>query len=272
MTRIVVYDSGVGGLTIYQQLRQRLEPNAAQHSLVFVSDNAAYPYGTKADAELISRVSSTAQAIVDSYHPDILVVACNTASTLALQTLRDQLECEVVGVVPAIKPAAQMSQTKVIGLLATPATIERDYTRQLINDFAQQCQLINVGSSDLVEMAEAKLAGHSIDHSRLSDILQPFIDSANLDVLVLACTHFPLLAEEIGDVFYSNKRSVSLVDSGDAIARRVLSLAGSKANYFDKTNELDAIASFTDVGSIDSGLVRYLKSQGFVDVQQLIVE
>lgn len=266
MACIVIYDSGVGGLTIYQQLAERLGQAIEQHSLVFVSDNEAYPYGTKRQDKLLLRVSLVAQRIVQAYSPDILVIACNTASTIALDSLRQQLDCKVVGVVPAIKPAAILSNTNVIGVLATPATIKRDYTNQLIDDFAKHCNVISVGSGELVEMAEAKLAGQVIDGSLLTEILQPFITCIELDVLVLACTHFPLLSEEIERVFVDNNRSISLLDSGRAIAQRIMSLSTAVA----KQEDFHApIASFTKALDQDLELENHLQALGFLDIHQL---
>lgn len=266
MARIVIYDSGVGGLSIYHELSQSLEQLNGHHSLVFVSDNAAHPYGTKNDVDLIDRISLVALTINKTYAPDILLIACNTASTIALQTLRSQLDCEVVGVVPAIKPAANISQTKTIGLLATPVTIKRSYTDKLINDFAKQCRIVKVGSSELVEMAEAKLAGQTIELPRLRKILQPFIECQSLDVVVLACTHFPLLREQIAHVFMDSDRSIMLVDSGEAISRRVVSLLEPSMS---QQTSLDLTASFTDVMSTEASLVRYLHKLGFADIEYL---
>ena len=155
MSRIVIFDSGVGGLSIYQEVVKKC-PN---HDYVFVSDNLAFPYGTKPEAELIERVVSVVKVVEEQYKPDLLVVACNTASTIALPSLRSRFNFPIVGVVPAIKPAAKLTKSKVIGLLATPGTIARSYTQSLIDDFAQDCTVVKVGSSKLVGMAEQKICG-----------------------------------------------------------------------------------------------------------------
>ena len=142
MASIVIYDSGVGGLSIFQEIIER----SPGHHFVFVSDNQAFPYGTKTEAELKHRVLAVSSEIAKRYKPDILVVACNTASTVVLPLLREKFEFHVVGVVPAIKPAAQITATKVIGVLATPATVERDYTKKLMKDFADDCNVVAIGS------------------------------------------------------------------------------------------------------------------------------
>jgi glutamate racemase len=215
--RVLVFDSGVGGLSVAQEIRQRLP----QVSLVYASDNAFFPYGTKGEAELIARVDQVIAALLARYPADILVIACNTASTLTLPHLRSKLDLPIVGVVPAIKPAALMSQSGVIGLLATPATVARPYTHELIREYATNCQVISLGSSALVQIAEQKLRGEAIDSAAIGAITQELMNTENaekMDVLVLACTHFPLLKEELTQQL---PERISLIDSGAAIARRV---------------------------------------------------
>ena len=227
MSTVAIYDSGVGGLSIYQEVVQK----CPQHDYVFVSDNAEFPYGTKATSELLKRVSSVADRIVNEFTPDLLILACNTASTVALPSLRSQHDIEIIGVVPAVKPAAALSRTRHIGLLATPATIKRDYTQKLIDDFAADCTIVRVGSTELVEMAEAKLIGIPVDKIKLGEILQPFLDDPQLDVLVLACTHFPLLREEIAELFECHSCTLEIIDSGSAIANRVAQLTGRNSGH-----------------------------------------
>ena len=215
--KILVFDSGVGGLSVLAALRERL-PGC---DFVFACDNAAFPYGTKSEAELMARVDRVVRQLIHHLSPDLLVIACNSASTIALPRLRAQLRQPVVGVVPAIKPAAQISATKVIGLLGTPATVRRGYTRQLIADFAAHCQVISLGSAALVEIAEQALRGVPPDPDELREILAPLFEVELLDTLVLACTHFPLLTAELNAVA---PRPLHWIDSGAAVARRVASL------------------------------------------------
>ncbi|RYY75568.1 MAG: glutamate racemase [Gammaproteobacteria bacterium] len=218
--RILIFDSGVGGLSIFQEIQKKL-PFA---HLVYASDNAFFPYGTKGGEELIVRVDKVLHAIIAVFPVDIIVVACNTASTLTLPHIRSHFVQPVVGVVPAIKPASALSKSRVIGLLATPATVSRPYTHELIRDYAAGAEVISVGSSDLVQLAENKLRGAEITGEQLKPIFQPFFDHPSgqkMDALVLACTHFPLLRHEIAAQFPAH---VQLIDSGEAIARRVASL------------------------------------------------
>lgn len=220
--RILVFDSGVGGLSIVREIQKKLPFTP----LIYASDNAFFPYGTKGETELIGRVDAVFHKLTETYAVDIIVVACNTASTLALPHIRSHFSQPIVGVVPAIKPAAAKSKSRVIGLLATPATVRRPYTHNLIREYAPDTEVISVGSSELVQLAEDKLRGDYVNATQLSKILQPFFNhprSHEMDVLVLACTHFPLLRDEIAAQFPA---PIELIDSGEAIARRVVSLLG----------------------------------------------
>lgn len=223
--RILVFDSGVGGLSVAREIQQRLP----QNPLVYASDNAFFPYGTKGEAELVARVDQVINELLLRYPADILVIACNTASTLTLPHLRSKLSVPIVGVVPAIKPAAIMSKTGVIGLLATPATVARPYTHELIREYATNCQVISLGSSELVQIAEQKLRGEAIDMNAINNIAQELMradQAEKMDVLVLACTHFPLLKDELAQHLPAQ---IKLIDSGAAIARRVEFLLADSA-------------------------------------------
>jgi len=212
--RILVFDSGVGGLSILQEIRQQY-PHCC---FFYASDNAAFPYGTKTEDELLERVDIVLHRLQQTTQADIIVVACNTASTVALPRIRERFSQPVIGVVPAIKPAAVISQSKVIGVLATPGTVKREYTQQLITQFASDCEVISIGSSELVHLAEQKLRGETITQQQLEPIVQRLIHSPAIDTVVLACTHFPLLKEELKAVLPHIRY---WVDSGEAIARRV---------------------------------------------------
>src|SRR5690606_31067332 len=139
---ILIMDSGVGGLSVYQHIRERL----TGWPTIYLADSAGFPYGPKSEAEILNRVVSLVQSAYERYRPALVVVACNTASTLVLPALRERLPVPIVGVVPAIKTAAAVSKTRTIGLLATPGTIAREYTAQLIGSFAPDCRIIRVGS------------------------------------------------------------------------------------------------------------------------------
>jgi glutamate racemase len=213
---ILVFDSGVGGLSILGHIRAAL-PNAP---IVYAADNAGHPYGTKSEAEIAARVPALLGRLVERYRPRIIVIACNTAATIALAHVRAALDLPVVGTVPAIKPAAIASKSRVIGVLGTLATVRQPYVDALIAEHARDCTVLRHGSAELVGMAEAKLRGTPVDPRAMADVMaglfgQPGGD--RIDQLVLACTHFPLLAEEISA---ASRAGVALVDSGQGIARR----------------------------------------------------
>nr|NUR37658.1 glutamate racemase [Sphingomonas sp.] len=213
---ILFFDSGVGGLSVLEPTRKLL-PNAP---IVYCADSAGFPYGTKSDLELASRVPALLGRLVERFHPRLAVIACNTASTIALQHVRSALDLPVVGTVPAIKPAAESSKSRVIGVLGTEATVRQPYVDDLAAKFAADCTIIRHGSPELVELAEGKLAGReiSVDEVRASARAMFNAPGGNrIDTVVLACTHFPLLQEELTQAF----PQVSYVDGGPGIARRI---------------------------------------------------
>ncbi|MGB5854534.1 MAG: glutamate racemase [Oceanisphaera sp.] len=227
MANILIFDSGMGGLSVYRELRQTL----LGHQYLYLFDNACFPYGELTESRLVERVVELFTAFVARHPVDIAIIACNTASTYVLPALRQCLTIPVVGVVPAIKPAAEYSRQHQaansstskpghIGLLATPGTVSRCYTTELIQSFAADLQVSLLGTTELVEMAEDKLSGVPVDMPQLYKVLAPWLGEQGPDTLVLGCTHFPLLAAEIGQCLPSAK----LIDSGAAIARRVISL------------------------------------------------
>ena len=214
---ILVFDSGVGALSIIAEIKAHIP----QCSITYASDTAYFPYGDKAEPELIGRVDVVLKQLEAHCQPDIIVVACNSASTVALPKIRDHIHIPTVGAVPAIKPAAQVSQSRVIGLLATPGTVQRAYTRDLIQEFASDCQVIPVGSSELVKQAERKLRGEKIDENEIRQVVDSLFGQNKgheIDTVVLACTHFPLIKAEL---IAAAPKDLQWIDSGEAIARRV---------------------------------------------------
>ena len=213
---LLFFDSGVGGLSVLGPTRALL-PTAP---IVYVADSAGYPYGTKSDAELAERLPALLTRLVERFSPRLAVIACNTASTIALDHVRAALDIPVVGTVPAIKPAALLSKTRVIGVLGTEATVRQRYVADLAARFAADCTVIRHGSPDLVAIAEAKLAGEAIDPAAIAEAVRPMLSQsrgAEIDTIVLACTHFPLIADELGEAM----PGVTFVDGGPGIARRI---------------------------------------------------
>jgi glutamate racemase len=254
---ILFFDSGVGGLSVLEPARALL-PTAP---IVYAADSAGFPYGTKTEAELASRVPALLGRLVERYRPRLAVIACNTASTIALDHVRAALDIPVVGTVPAIKPAAEMSKTRVIGVLGTEATVRQPYVDNLAREFAADCTIVRHGSAELVVLAEAKLAGEAVDQAAIDAAVQPLRDTAELDTVVLACTHFPLLAEELARAL----SGVALIDGGPGIARRIAWLTRGQP-WLDQAPP--GIAVFTGghpSGSLMASLARF----GLTEVEAL---
>jgi glutamate racemase len=217
---ILLFDSGVGGLTVFREV-------AAARSdarYVYVADDAGFPYGNQAEDALVARITAVLGRAIDEHAPDLVVVACNTASTLALAELRTRFTVPFVGTVPAIKPACARSKTRRVTVLGTRATVSLEYTRALIREFAGGCEVALVGSPKLAGFAEAELAGAPVGDDEIKSEIAPcFVDAEErrTDTVVLACTHYPLLTERFRAVA---PWPVEWLDPAPAIARRVADL------------------------------------------------
>ena len=214
---ILLFDSGVGGLSVLAELRRAL-PDAP---VIYAADNAGLPYGDKSEAEIAARVAGLLGRMAERYRPRLACIACNTASTIALGMVREVLSIPIVGTVPAIKPAAALTRTGTIGLLGTAATIRQVYVDRLQAEFAADKRLLRAAAPGLVGAAEAKLRGEPVDPRACAEAAaalrgQPGGDA--IDTVVLACTHFPLLAEELAAAFGPGIR---FVDGAAGIARRI---------------------------------------------------
>lgn len=217
MTQALIFDSGVGGLSVSAEIRKAL-PSLSQ---LYVADDVFRPYGEKTEAQLRARLPELLRTLEIMSAPDVIVIACNTASTTALKDIRAAVRAPVIGVVPAVKPAAAVTRTGTIAVLGTPGTVKRRYVDGLINRFADGCHVILQGSVNLVDMAEDKLSGRPVDPARIKAELEPLFAGeagARIDAVVLACTHFPLLLDELKAAV---TQTVQWIDSGAAIARRV---------------------------------------------------
>ena len=217
---ILLFDSGVGGLSVLAELRRALP----QAPVIYAADNGGLPYGTKTEAEVAARVCGLLGRISERYRPRLICIACNTASTIALAMVRDVLNVPVVGTVPAIKPAAQQTRSGTIGLLGTAATIRQPYVDRLAAEFAVGKTLLRFAAGELVGAAEAKLRGQPVDpadFARAAAGLRDQPGGAGIDTVVLACTHFPLVQAELAVAFGPGVR---FVDGSAGIARRIVDL------------------------------------------------
>ena len=197
----------------------------------------------------------------------MIIIACNTASTLSLDSLREHISTPIIGVVPAIKTAATAAlekQHKSIGLLATPATVQRSYIKKLTEEFAQDLTLTSVGSTELVKLAEQKLNGETLDLSVLLNVIAPFVDK-NCQQVALGCTHFPLLKQELESL----APSIEWIDSGQAIAKRAAHIKTTMTSDIAESesmqcnNPITPSAHFMSSCHIEQGLRRYLVGAGF---------
>tara|TARA_R110000772_G_scaffold37859_8_gene89682 strand:- start:1424 stop:2233 length:810 start_codon:yes stop_codon:yes gene_type:complete len=223
---ILFFDTGVGGLSILREA-QKSVPNAP---IIYAADYAGMPYGMKSDEELSTRIPLLLGRLVERYKPQLVTIACNTASTIALDVVRSVLDIPVVGTVPAIKPASQMTRTGVIGLLGTRATIRQPYVDRLAAEFAADKKLIRFGAPDLVHAAEAKLRGEIVDSEVINAAVAGLTNQEHgqeIDTVILACTHFPLVQEELQKSFV---RDIQFIDGSQGIAKRIAYLT-SKTNW-----------------------------------------
>lgn len=246
---ILLFDSGVGGLTVLDALRGAV-PDAP---VIYVADNAGLPYGPKTEAQIAARVSGMLGRMTERLKPRLVCIACNTASTIALASVRDVLEVPIVGTVPAIKPAAAMTQTGVIGLLGTQATIRQAYVDRLEAEFAADKLLLRHGAPELVEAAEARLRGGPVDPALIASAVdglrrQPGGD--RIDTVVLACTHFPLLTPELSAAFGPGVR---FIDGAAGIARRIAHLTQGQ-NFHRAAPDLALFTRPEDFGPLAPAL------------------
>ncbi|VFP87559.1 Glutamate racemase [Candidatus Erwinia haradaeae] len=260
-SRVLIFDSGVGGLSIYREI-YKLFPDL---NYLYVFDNIAFPYGEKSEKCTIKRVVSIITAVTRVYQLSLVVIACNSASIVSLPALRSRFMFPIVGVVPAIKPAAQLTRNGVLGVLATQGTIRRSYTHELLSRFAGSCSITMLGSKELVELAESKLRGNVVPINIIKRILQPWLMMAlPPDTVVLGCTHFPLIREELTNVL---PEKTQLIDSGEAVARRIACLLGNTSYAVGpKTHN---IALCMDSNQQALQLVPALNNYGFSRLEEL---
>lgn len=222
--KILVFDSGIGGLSVVAALRA-ITPDLDIH---YVADNAAFPYGALNDAILLTRVSTVLEYALTLTTVDAVVIACNTVSTLMLDQLRARFAVRIFGVVPPIKPAAECSGTRCIGLLATPATLRQPYINDLVQKHAKDCEIVRIGSPELARLAEVQARGQlqANDQERIQTLLQPLFlkPGAPVDAVVLGCTHYPFLLDTFKAVA---PYAVQWFDPAPAVARHLSKVMGA---------------------------------------------
>ncbi|HEX2556073.1 MAG TPA: glutamate racemase [Microvirga sp.] len=258
---ILVFDSGLGGLTVFAEVA-KARPDAR---FVYAADDAAFPYGRLSEDAIVARVIAVMERLIAAHAPDLVVVACNTASTIVLPHLRARFPIPFVGTVPAIKPAALASLSKRITVLATPGTVARDYTRDLVETYAAGCRVALVGSRRFAAFAEAELSGTPVSDAEIAEELRPcFIEDGEgrTDVVALACTHYPLLLPRLRALA---PWPVTWIDPAPAIARRVVQLIGGPAAGVEADEE-GALAVFTGGSGLTAALRDALGARGLAEI------
>ena len=258
---LLFFDSGVGGLSVLAATRKSLP----QAPLVYVADTAGFPYGTRSELEIAARVPALLGRLAERYDPRLIVIACNTASTIALGAVRAALDVPIVGTVPAIKPAAELSKTRVIGVLGTEATVRQPYVDDLAARFAADCTVLRHGSAALVELVEDKLHGepHALEDYRAA--IAGLFDRPGgdrIDVVVNACTHFPLVEDELAQVV---PHPVRFIDGAAGIARRIAHLTEGQEWPVVPTHR----AVFTHFGGNEAHLTLALLGYGITRSESL---
>jgi glutamate racemase len=214
---VLVFDSGIGGLTVLREARVLMP----ERGFIYVADDAGFPYGGWEEEALTARILSLFEKLLADYRPETCIIACNTAFTLAGAALRENFpDMTFVGTVPAIKPAAERTRSGLVSVLATPGTVKRAYTRDLIQSFATQCHVRLVGSQNLARMAEAYIRGNALsDDDIRAEIAPCFVemDGKKTDIVVLACTHYPFMANLFRRLA---PWPVDWLDPAEAIARQ----------------------------------------------------
>lgn len=215
---VLIFDSGIGGLTVLREVRLLLP----YERLLYIADDAGFSYGAWDEEPLKARLLSLFGEFIEAHDPKVIVIACNTAFTLAGAALREAFpDRTFVGTVPAIKPAAEQTRSGLVSVLATPGTVERAYTRTLIDTFAQQCHVRLVGSDLLSDYAERHVRGEELgDEALLGEIRECFLEQngKRTDIVVLACTHYPFLTNRFRRLA---PWPVDWLDPAEAIARQV---------------------------------------------------
>ena len=252
----LVFDSGIGGLTVLREARVRLP----EQRFVYVADDAGFPYGDWEEAALVRRIEQQFERLIETYRPDLAIIACNTASTIAMEPLRARFDIPFVGTVPAIKVAAELTSSGQVSVLATPGTVQRQYTRGLIAAYAGRVNVRLVGAERLAALAEDYMTTGTADLDAVqAEVADCFVDrlGARTDIVVLGCTHYPFLTDVLRRVA---PWPVDWLNPADAIARHARNLVRDVEGDWASGGEGD-IAVFTS-GAPEARFARLLAGFG----------
>lgn len=258
---ILFFDSGLGGLSVMREARLKIPDKR----FIYVADDANFPYGTKSESELKHHILGLFNKLFNRFNLKLCIIACNTASTLVLSDLRILYpNCSFVGTVPAIKYAAEHTKSGMISVLATPATVKREYTKALIDKYATSCKVNLVGCNKLAEISERYLRTNEVDTSLLySEIEAAFIkcdtNGRKTDIVVLACTHYPFLINKMRNLA---PWPVDWIDPAEAIAIRAKFLLGDETNTEDFADEIEEDIAYFTSEKIDFSTRRLLQAFG----------
>lgn len=264
--RVCVFDSGLGGLSLARELRLQ----APDIDIIYCADNAGFPYGGLSEPEVSMRTVKVIEVIVETQKPDAIVIACNTASTVALDALRARFSLPIVGTVPAIKPATEITKTGMISVLATPGTIKRNYTHNLVDEFASDCQVGLVACRNLAKYAENHLSGYAVGLEKISiEIAPAFVEfeGRRTDTIVLGCTHYPLVTDML---VRAAPWPVWFIDPSAAIVRHLLDIL-SYPGASPKAPKPRNTACLTNSIGVDPAFSALFLREGFQDLTILSV-
>ena len=261
---ILMFDSGVGGLTVLREARV-LMPD---RRFVYVADDAGFPYGAWEENALRARIVSLFARLIEEHAPEIAVIACNTASTVVMADLRAAFpNTPFVGTVPAIKPAAERTRSGLVSVLATPGTVKRQYTRDLIREWATKCHVRLVGSDRLAQLSETYMREGFVDEEAVRAEIAPcFVeqDGKRTDIVVLACTHYPFLVNRMRK---TAPWPVDWLDPAEAIARRALSLLGPARSLVRAGADKPDLVVFTS-DKVDTAMVKLARGFGLAPTER----
>lgn len=264
---IVAFDSGIGGLGIVQSLQQQVQNTSLKLSVDYLADNLVFPYGEQEDNFLIQRIITVIGETIERLEPDLIIIACNTASTIALEVLREHYpETPFVGCVPPIRWAARISKTKHIGLLATRATVQRPYLKSLKEQFAADCQLIGYGSPILANIAERVFRQESYSSKDIEQEIHTLLEmpTANqIDTICLGCTHYTFVLPQLQEL---SPRYIQWLDPANAVAKHALDLILEKKIIPHNNTPRDNHFHYTALPNKDTALLKQIIPMGYKEL------